>query len=452
MVYDPAWDMPKRNWQPQGSFEQGLIPLTVNPDDAPLVCLPPINVHWLPLVLGCLDQLRNPSTWIAANDDAMFAVLQKSQRLMQMIGERATCVDLAMRLQDCALQFSIDGGATWTTVSNWNPGFEECVQEFLPIIGLPPNPGDEPHNQFACSIAGYLANDVILKAITQAITSISDDIALLGFGTVILDLIPEFVLVTVAYNALYFLYSTIQGGTIADYEAARDDPALWQDVQCAIYGCIVSTGYVTPANFPCILAEVGAITYTHSDVIDLIVAFLTNLGATGLAQLSQRAGLVPGADCSSCVNWCYEWSPMAQEFDANWVPGGGGGDAEAVYDPIAKIFRSIAYPDMMGTYTIECAVEADLPGWHVNQIGVSYSQNGGGDITDRYVQINGSTLLALDFDAGSWTTTTFPDTNIDHVRISVRTRLISLPLENQITLIRFKGDGINPFGSNNCSS
>jgi len=215
------------------------------------------------------------------------------------------------------LQTSCDGGSTWTTVPGWDPGFAECVQEFVPVIGLPPNPGGESPTQFACSIAGYLANDVILKALTQAITSITDDISLLGFGTVLVDLIPEFVLVTLAFNAFTLIYTAVQEGTIADYEAARDDAELWQEVQCAIFSCIVTDGYVKPTNFACIVAQIAAIPYGHSDVIDTIVAFVNSLGAVGMAQLSQRAGLVPGADCSTCATWCHDYN--FQVSDGGWV-------------------------------------------------------------------------------------------------------------------------------------
>lgn len=452
MTHDPAWDMPTINWQAQGSYENGIIPLVAAPDDEPLVCLPSINVHWLPIVLGCLDQLRNPSTWITVDDDAMAEILYKSARLLQMIGDRSECVCTLVRLESCQLQTSCDNGATWNTVPGWDPGFGECVQEFIPVIGLPPNPGDEAPSQFACSIAGYLANDVILKAITQAITSITDDIALLGFGTVLVDLIPEFVLVTAAFNAFTIIYTAISEGTIADYEAARDDPALWQAVQCAIYGCIVSAGYVTPGNFACIVSAVSGISYVHSDVISLIVSFIESLGATGLAQLSQRAGLVPGADCSSCENWCYEWSPLAQAMDVDWTAGVGPPNPEAMYNPTTMVWDSVAVGPVDGTYDLDCAIELDLPGWHVNQIGVTQVSQGGGDETDRYVEVNGTFIYPLSFAPGTTTTTVTVGENITHCRISNRTRLISVPLVNNITLVRFRGNGIDPIGTDNCSS
>jgi len=84
MAYDPAWDMPRVNWQQQGSFEIPEIPPTYEPDAEPLVCLPPINRYWLPYVMGALDQLRNPSSWLVADDDAMYTTLARVSKLREL--------------------------------------------------------------------------------------------------------------------------------------------------------------------------------------------------------------------------------------------------------------------------------------------------------------------------------------------------------------------------------
>jgi hypothetical protein len=174
----------------------------------------------------------------------------------------------------------------------------------VPIIGLPPNPGDEAPDQFACSIASYIANEVILNAMSAAVTAITDDLTLLSFGASVLNLIPEFILVRLGYDAVAIIYTAVAEGTLSDYEDAVADGTLWNEVTCAIYLAIKDDGYITPGNFGSVVSNVAAIPYAHSDVIDAIVSYLNSLGATGLAQLSQRAGLVTGADCSACGGWC----------------------------------------------------------------------------------------------------------------------------------------------------
>jgi hypothetical protein len=436
MVYDPAWEMPRVNWQPQGSFEVGAIPPTSEPDAEPLVCLPAINQDWLPFVLGCLDQLINPSTWLTGSELALYLALARSIRLKQMIGGRADCMTCTLvRLQSCQLQTSCDDGATWTTATGWDPGWFECIQEAIPVIGLPPNPGDQPGAQLACSIAAYLADDVILKSITQAITSITDDIALLGFGGVILNIIPEFVLVRLAFDALYIVYTQIQGGTISDYEAARDDPTLWHEVQCAIYNCIVADGFVKPSNFACIVAGIAAIPYAHSDVIDTIVAFVTSLGAVGLAQLSQRAGLLIGADCSDCTpGWCLTWDFSTGNL--GWATDGGGTNL-GIWSS-GKWFGS----DGGGSYNALDIVK-DMTGpvfcTSFEVTGVFPAPAFGG--VPAFVETGGPTTYLLPTTTGPTTLSVAVNANIQHLRY---VDYGSLGADNEVSRITIRGTGVAP--------
>jgi hypothetical protein len=347
MVYDDAWDMPRVNWVQQGSFAIPEIPPAYEPDDEPLVCLPPINQYWLPYVMGALDQLRNPSSWLVADDDAMYTTLGRVTRLRQMLGDRAECFMFSLQFTEyCVLQYSTDGGATWTDVSGWDtnfpvcnppqteldftsgcelqqsfdggetftavPGWDTnfglCVQEKGPIIGLPPNPGDQTPGQLACSIADYLASTVILEGIQAAVTTIEGDLSLLSMADSLLTIIPEFVLVAAFVDGVSIVYTAVQEGTLSDYEAALSDPSLWTLVRCAIFNAIEADGMVTPGNFAAIASNISGITYTYSDVITAIHAFVEGLGATGLAQLSQLAGLNTGADCTSCGDYCARWN------------------------------------------------------------------------------------------------------------------------------------------------
>lgn len=372
MVYDPAWDMPRVNWQQQGSFENGVIPPSTDPDADTLVCLPPINQDWLPYVLGCLDQLRNPSTWLVPDDDTMYATLERVSRLRQMFGVRAECSMYELRFTaGCVLQSSVDGGTTWVDVPGWDTNYPICnppqpetrltadgvlqtsvdggltwtditgwtanscviVDNCPVLIGPPPNPGDQSPDQLACSIAAYLSEQVIVTAMGKAVTAISTDLTLLQFGLDVLNVIPEFIIVGLAADAFSAIYVAVQEGTLSDFESALTDATLLAAMRCAIYDCIVTDGYVKPDNFACVLANVGSITYAHADVISAIVSYLTALGATGLAQLSQIAGLEVGADCSACAGagWCYVWDPATDGNTPPWVPEVYAGSDEMVY-------------------------------------------------------------------------------------------------------------------------
>jgi hypothetical protein len=85
MAYDPGWDMPQQNWQQQGSFESGEIPPAVSPDAGTQICIGPIAQEWLGVILGALDQLRNPSTWLVPDDATMYQTLRRVDLLREII-------------------------------------------------------------------------------------------------------------------------------------------------------------------------------------------------------------------------------------------------------------------------------------------------------------------------------------------------------------------------------
>lgn len=489
MIFDPAWDMPRVNWQQQGSFEIPEIPPAYEPDAEPLVCLPAINQYWLPFVMGALDQLRNPSSWLVADDDAMSTTLYRVTKLREMIGARAICMSFAIRFDaaSCQLQQSTDGGTTWIEVDGWDdfvtclppqtliefdsgctlsqsldggmsyeavPGwienFGSCVQNYMPIIGLPPNPGDETPDQFACSIASYLASTVILNAMSAAVTAIQDDLTLLSFGANVLDFIPEFVLVRLGYDAISIIYAAVSEGTLSDYEDAIADGTLWLNVSCAIYDAIESLGYVTPANFGAILANIAAISYAHSDVISTIESYISSLGATGLAQLSQRAGLETGADCSSCAGsgWCYtfdfthddggftSYSPPSSA----WVPGQGWtGTYQSAESPPATD------ASIMLTFPTTGFVTGYSFGWYADQ-------PSGGAQRELFARLGGTNLVTAFVDGGAHpggaNSSIGVSETIDNIILIIRSAGVDSNL--RITDLTIVGTGANPFGASNC--
>lgn len=479
MTNDSAWDMPLVNWRQQGSFEIPEIPPAYEPDSEPLVCLPPINRYWLPFVMGALDQLRNPSSWIVSDDEAMSTTLARASKLREMIGIRAECMSYQLQFTDgCALQFSLDGGATWADVAGWdtnfpvcNPpqteirftdgcelqdsldggatwaavtgwdaNFGPCVQSHTPIIGLPPNPGDQTGDQLACSIAAYLTQSVILAAMGKAVEAVNTDLQLLTFGASVLTLIPEFILVAAAYDAFATIYGVISEGTLSDYEAALTNGPLWVDVQCCIFKNIRTDGFVTPGNFGAIVSCIEAITSAPSDVISAIAGLLSSIGATGLAQLSQIAGLETGADCAGCVAWCYQWGETHAAFNTDWAAYAGF----ATYNGANNRWDSVPI-DGGGNH---CYIQLTLdPAKHYAHIHVDTTYIGyPEDMIRGYLGGVGGTVV---FDINS---------NDFAADISgVDTLLIAAggfvdPFEFGTVLVSGPLGDTNPFGTNNCTA
>lgn len=480
MTYDPAWDMPKIRWVQQGSFEAPEIPPDTEPDAEPLVCLPRINQYWLPLVMGALDQLRNPSAWLVADDEAMYNTLNRVSRLRGMLGVGEACMSFAIRFDagTCELQQSTDGGLTWVEIEGWEgfsscippqttlqfdggctlqesydagatfvdvPGwtdnFSNCVQEYTPIIGLPPNPGNQLPSQLACSIAAYLAENVIIGAVGKAVTAIQDDLTLLSFGLNVLDFIPEFVLVRAGADAFSIIYTAVQDGTIADYEDALSDGALLVAIQCAIYSAILSDGFVTPGNFAAVLSNVESVSYTHPDVVTAIANYVEALGATGLAQLSQIAGLESDADCSACSDeWCYGWGDTDNPFDSDWFVLLGRG----MFDPILNSW--FAVPDGSGDMWLYLCINLDPTRTYTSLHVVTDVPGVQPDFMRFAAGPNATGTILFDTNEAIW----------DGSMTGIGSMLVSFILPGStaysVTHAEMKGPDStdNPYGANNC--
>jgi hypothetical protein len=448
MTYDPAWDMPKVNWQQQGSFEQGELALVDHPSDAPLVCIPPINRNWLPYILGCLDQLTNPSTWITSSDAALNAILDKAIELKQIVGQAGDCVLCPeMRLQDCVLQFSCDSGATWTDVSGWVDNFPPCVQSAAIITTPPPNPGGRTTDQMACSIAGYLTDQIITVAIQQAVDNINNNRNLLQLGVDLALVIPEFVLVGLFVNAVADFYTFFSSMTVSDFEAALTDPALFSDIRCAIYNAIAADGHLTTSNFPTVLTNISAISYVHSNVITSIHDFLQTMGFPYLNQLSQGAGLNPYDDCSDCgmsPSWCYNFDFRTGMH--GWsVPGGNPGTWTASIGFEGTLVGSNDELVMVLAFGTELLTDVE-----VEQV---TSQNANGGLRKFFTQTGGSATESWNLNGGASAspilTTHTPTLSCDNVVLVLNTNGFGA-VTNVIQSVKFKGTGINPFGPNNC--
>jgi hypothetical protein len=321
----------------------------------------------------------------------------------------------------------------------------------VPVIGLPPNPGDQAPDQLACSIASYLANQVILEGLQAATTAITDNLSLLAMADSILTIIPEFILVRAFVDGVSIVYTAVAEGTLSDFEAALTDTTLWANITCAIYDAIVADGYVTPGNCAGIAANIHSIGYSPSAVQDAIDGYVAAIGCTGLAQLSQRAGLVAGADCSDCAGsgWCYRWDltvepgPFAS-YDSDvptvWTSGVGwvGAYRPAASPPCveAAIYVAGSYPGVEKIEFFYTATEAQ--GSSLREIfGVPSS---GPTIT----QALGSGVYTAPHASQLECSAT------SLIEIGIINRSDGSTSVNTITTCVIRGSGTNPFGTSNC--
>lgn len=330
MVIDPAFDAPYYAYQQAGSFASPIA-VPAQPSNAgTLVCLPPFNKDWLPILLGCVHQLSNPSTWVASSDADTVSALQQAEDFRMLLAQAGPCCDVAMQLTPgCGLQYSTDGGTTWTDVAGWSANFQNCVRNQI-VAPVPPNPTHPVPVDEACDIAGYLAHEIIQQAVAQGVSSFQTDAELMTFAQdVMASLAFAFPITAEAMLALSQFYSFYNANTIGQFTAARDDPVLWADVTCAIYQAIKTLGYIDSSNIGAVRSNICAISYTPAVVIQAVCAFIDNLGLDNLRAM-QMVGALGTTICTSCDStagmWCRQesWKGGQGGWQLSTHQGGGG--------------------------------------------------------------------------------------------------------------------------------
>ncbi len=324
MSYDPAFDAPHENWAPQSPFLVPQIPPAVRPDAGTPVCIGPIAQEWLDWLVGACDAGKVPKSWIVADDAAQYQVQSDVDTLKALIAVgRCTAVAVETRLQDCVLQTSVDAGVTWVDVPGWTTDFADCVR-----MAIPPPPPPIPGvgvAQYACNVAGFLAQEIIKLAMANAVTAYNTGVSQLQYASdlsnaILAEGLPFANLFVQAVNVFYGLFTA---GTIAMYTAAASDPALWAELTCAIYNAIKVQGYVTPGNFAAVLNNISFMGYSSPTVVSDIYNFVATLGVTNVQALQIR-GALDQVDCSGCGSWCLEADFTLGSFGTGVYPGSFG--------------------------------------------------------------------------------------------------------------------------------
>ena len=450
--YTRQFEVPYPRMQQTGSFNAPVLPPLMGPFDGPLVTLPCINPDWLRLLLGAADQLRNPSTWAGLDDAGLDLVLNRVDELKGVLSLAPPCCDVSMRLTtDCILQFSTDGGATWTAVTDWVTNFDSCVKAHIPpqVPLLPPGTS---HDQHACNMAGYLAQELMERLFVAICNHFTDNQgALLVAQDVMRQLGQVFPLTSGVFNAFNDVYNQAVSHVISQAENARDDPTLWSNATAAIYLAIRATGYVTAANFSTVAANLAAISYTDAWVPAALSGFWNDLGLANILAL-QQAGAIDVVDCSAIgVGWCFQWDFTVSDggwtnydsgYHSSWSAGSGW--LSFPYTPSAQ--------HIIGLHLV-------LPAYmNINHFAI--------DIVDTNARTppNGSRQSIASAGVPTVQDTIWPDSA--YPTVTTLTDTFSTVSCNNLTFywagdtlgggaavsrIAVGGDGVSPFGYSNCA-
>ena len=337
MSLDPhgfPWETEHGFFLQEGSYIAPVDVPAVGPFDSPLVALPCVNKEWARLILGAVDQLRNPSTWRNVTEMQLASVLQDVDELKGQLGQWGACVNPLVNVTldtACGLVLTFADGSV-VRDPGWTSNFCNCVKGCIPPLP-PPNPGSTPFPQAACNTAGYLAQRFLQECLIVAHSSlVAGNDVLHYFQQLAADIATGNPFLEVLVTVSNDLYPTVQAQPIADVETAATDPLLLSDVTCIIFNCIKGVGWLEASNFACVAPQLAVIPYHLTWVPVLLANAWTNAGLLFLEQL-QAGGALDNVDCSGCATWCRHqdltitdggWTlPPAPFNQAHYVGGSG---------------------------------------------------------------------------------------------------------------------------------
>jgi hypothetical protein len=443
--------VPEENWLPTSSYVEPVTPPGVEPDAAPQVQLC-FSADWLPYILGCLAQLSQPTTWDSSDPATVQQAQDRAQALMSMFAEAGACVDVTLRIYNCQLQQSNDGGSTWATIAGWSTFTADCLPP-----PPPPNPTGASVAQGACNIATFLAEQVIQGALVSVVNSFNSSLTLAAATAAVLAIVPGWgTELAAAIDAAAGLYRILDSGNLSDFTTASTSAALAKELQCAVFGAISGAGEVTSGNYAAMAAAIHAIAYSPPDVQTAIDSYVSTLGAGGFLQAQLTGGLYVG-DCSDCsAAWCwtidftvtqggtqqYAYYSRGSTIYNKWVSGSGwesngyniGGDGFSETG-FALVFSAAVVTSTTITYL--CDVTS---GGQARELATQYTI-GGTNAAD--------TTLSASAIPGVITVTQAVNHTVEAVQCVIRTNQNTSA--QVITSVTLRGTGVSPFGSSNCT-
>ena len=323
------------------------------------------------------------------------------------------------------VQTTPDGGTTWVDNPALDPRHATTLQ-------LPARTGGDPQCDAAHNMRLQLKKfmDTIIEVSTQG----AGASAILG---VLVVFMPEVAI-------LWTLALEIMGGLLSigqsTLNAAFTD-GVYDQLECIFYCNIEGDGTVTADDLATIETKIA------SDIGGVVQAamefYLLILGEVGLSN-SGAIGADTG-DCSGCgCEWCYEFDFTASdggwsEFTdgtpgATYVPGvgwvdktTGGTRGTFIQSPIVDL---TTFTEIQFDYTALSNVT----------VTVDYGESGGSNV------MNDVCPAAL----GSFTVTWNGSVDFDRVGLQVGNSTGFAAGSSVISRARYRGTGVNPFGSDNC--
>ena len=479
----------RQPWWQQGSYVEPVAVPGTDPAADPQVCVS-FNKVWLPYIVGSLLQLVQPSSWATSSPTTLADTLTAATELIERFGTAGECTVVQFQFtDDCLLQYSTDGGDTWTTVPGWASFAPDCftgpegpegpegpagpaptfrmdgcnlqystdggdtwttvsgwgsfTQDCLPP-GVPANPLDSDTDTLACSIAAYFASEVINAGIQHVLDEINDSKtlvqtvqSLLALGFLIdVPIALGLELGTLAFNV-------IQGLNLTDLQTGLSDSTYFGDVMCAIFTVIQSDGMITADNWAAVQAAIGAVTAPNAATGSAVSSYVDSMSYATAGYLQQQGPIYEG-DCSGCGTFAHDWDfltalgawtfPFGSGNDGHWTSGTGivaDNDSGTWWIEIEITFAARTITTVEGTLNEASNGMSGAAGcWVKYYSGATLLRTGA-------ININGPILGGNFADAATVT-------GVDKLRIRYR-NVNASGFATEITSIAVHGDGSDPF-------
>lgn len=425
---------------PISSFNKPVPILDENPDTGNLVsvCL---NEHWIPLVLGALQQLLLQSTW-DTSDPAVLAIQQgRVFDLMELFGMSTSCCDI--RIVDGVFEVTSDGGATWTPVAASSPGTSgHDPQTYEPL-----RPARTGANIQCLAAANAVA--CLVELHREIVKWWNDAAVVLVFCGVIAAILGVFFPIFWSTFAYTVNWLTIVN-QILNYTDALTDAAFTADIKevltCILLTYVDAQGRWDETAMTDILSDIAA---QSGSMWSLLHIYVSQIG--GYAGLN-NAGVTTSVatyDCSGCAGWCYVFDfsepVLAVASETEWPP------STVLGDPAAHYQFSGAKPALGTGYHMShtpVGVMCEFDAIHV-------------DILHVYAQKYGSTtfgdlrVYGKEID-NSWGIINYSvlDSSVDievHRPLKGFAIIVYADYELKLSDVWVNGLGTNPFGDDNCT-
>lgn len=292
-------------------------PPAQHPDEEPLICVP-INVEWIPVILGALQPLKYPEYWAGTLEENRGA-RKDFGILLDQIMEGLECMASTccippyiinrVNVTTGMVEISIDNGETWQP----QPG------SIPTLLTEPIPPVTSGISETKCDAASNA-----MVHMQEWIDHVSADFdtagSLLEFAAFVLDAILAAVLAVLSAGALTALQALIlpaigaacgaafaAGKTVFDNYWDVDNKNI---VLCAMFNNIGDDGAFTDEQFSGFWNECN-VKLPASPVRILFVGFLSSIGRQGMNVMT-AAGTEADSNCDSCV--CPDPCPVDWTF------------------------------------------------------------------------------------------------------------------------------------------